>query len=53
MKPMVYAANVAEDDLAGAAEDNAFVAALRKKAAEEGCDVIIISAQVGGGIPCG
>lgn len=43
---MIYAANVAEDDLAGGAEGNSLVKALRAKAAEEGCDVVIVSAQV-------
>jgi hypothetical protein len=46
-KPMVYAANVAEDDLASP-EGNKFVQALRAKAGEEGSDVVVVSAQVGG-----
>jgi hypothetical protein len=46
-KPMVYAANVAEDDLA-APEANRHVTALRAKAAEEGSDVVVVSAQVNG-----
>ena len=45
-KPMVYAANVAEDDLA-APDSNAYVTALRDKAAEEGSGVVVVSAQVG------
>jgi ribosome-binding ATPase YchF (GTP1/OBG family) len=45
-KPMIYAANVAEDDLAGGAPNNPHVAALRAKAAEEGSDVVVMSAQV-------
>jgi hypothetical protein len=43
---MIYAANVAEDDLASAAQSNRHVATLQGKAAEEGCDVVIVSAQV-------
>lgn len=45
-KPMIYAANVAEEDLAGGAQNNALVAALRGKAENEGCDVVVVSAQV-------
>jgi GTP-binding protein YchF len=45
-KPMVYAANVSEEDLAGGAEGNKYVAALRGKAEEEGSDVVVVSAQV-------
>jgi obg-like ATPase 1 len=43
---MVYAANVSEEDLAGGAEGNKYVAALRGKAEEEGSDVVVVSAQV-------
>ena len=43
MKPVIYAANVSEDDLA---KGNAFVDAVRKIAAEDGSQVIVISAQV-------
>jgi len=43
---MIYAANVAEEDLAGGAQNNALVAALRGKAENEGCDVVVVSAQV-------
>ena len=49
MKPMIYAANVAEEDLADGGGANTHVAALRAKAATESCDVVIISAQVRGG----
>lgn len=45
-KPMIYAANVAEEDLAAAGEGNPHVTALRGKAAEEGSRVVIVSAQV-------
>ena len=43
---VTYAANVAESDLAHSGAGNEHVAALRGKAAEEGCGVIIVSAQV-------
>jgi hypothetical protein len=46
MKPMIYAANVEEGDLADKGASNAYVRALREKAAKEDCDVVIISAQV-------
>ena len=46
MKPVTYAANVAEDDLADQGASNSHVAALRAKAAEEGRQVVIVSAQV-------
>ncbi|KAK9809266.1 hypothetical protein WJX72_012416 [[Myrmecia] bisecta] len=45
-KPMVYAANVAEEDLADQGAANDYVKAIRQKAAEENCEVIIVSAQV-------
>ena len=45
MKPMIYAANVAESDLADEGASNHHVKALREKAAHEGCEVIIVSAQ--------
>lgn len=44
-KPMVYAANVAEDDLAEP-DANKYVQALKKKAEEEGSGVVVVSAQV-------
>ena len=46
MKPLVYAANVTEDDLADGGANNLHVQAIKGKAAAEGCDVIIVSAQV-------
>ncbi|CAL8470119.1 g9661 [Coccomyxa elongata] len=46
MKPMIYAANVNEGDLADQGASNAYVQALREKAAKENCEVIIVSAQV-------
>jgi len=45
-KPVTYAANVAEADLADMGATNAHVKALRGKAAEEGREVVIVSAQV-------
>ena len=45
-KPMIYAANVSEEDLASQGADNVHVQALKKKAEEEGSDVVVISAQV-------
>ena len=46
MKPMVYAANVAEDDLADLGSANKHVQTMRKKAAGDSCELIIVSAQV-------
>jgi GTP-binding protein YchF len=43
-KPVIYAANVAEEDAASA--DNAYVKAVESIAAAEGADVVVISAQV-------
>ncbi len=48
---ITYAANVAESDLADGGAGNPHVAALRGKAVEEGCDVIVVSAQVGSASP--
>ena len=42
---ITYAANVADGDLADSGAGNKHVAALRGKGAEEGCDVIVVSAQ--------
>jgi len=46
IKPMIYAANVPEDDLADKGAKNAYVQALRKRAAEEGVQVAVVSARV-------
>ena len=46
MKPMVYAANVAEDDMADLGAANKHVQTMRNKAAKDGCELIIVSAQV-------
>ncbi|AIE84177.1 redox-regulated ATPase YchF [Fimbriimonas ginsengisoli] len=43
LKPVIYAANVSEDDLA---EGNAYVEKVRAIAAHEGAQVVVISAQV-------
>ena len=45
-KPIIYAANVAEGDLADAGATNKHVAALRAAAAKEGASVVVVSAQV-------
>ena len=46
MKPMIYAANVAEDDLADLGAANKHVQTMRNKIAKDGCELIIVSAQV-------
>ena len=45
-KPVIYAANVAEDDLADDGAGNPHVAAVRKLAAEENSEVFVICAQI-------
>ena len=45
-KPVIFAANVAEEDLANDGADNAGVAAVRKFAAENGSEVFVICAQI-------
>ena len=45
-KPTIYAANVAEDDLADDGESNPHVAEVRKMAAEEGSEVFVVSARL-------
>ena len=45
-KPVIYAANVSEDDAADDAEENEYVKAVRDIADAEGSQVVIISAQV-------
>ncbi|MDR1292820.1 MAG: redox-regulated ATPase YchF [Clostridiales Family XIII bacterium] len=44
-KPVIYAANVAEED-AASGEGNAYVAAVKRRADAEGSDVVVISAKV-------
>jgi len=46
MKPMIYAANVCEEDLGNQGANNVHVQALRKRAAEENCEVVVVSAKV-------
>lgn len=45
-KPVIFAANVAEDDLADDAANNEHVQAVRKFAAENDCEVFVICAQI-------
>lgn len=45
-KPLTYAANVSEADLADGGQSNAQVTALQQKAKEENCEVVVVSAQV-------
>jgi len=45
-KPVIYAANVSEDDLADDGASNAGVAAVREYAAESGSGVFVICAQI-------
>ena len=45
-KPTIFAANVAEDELADDAADNPHVAKVRAMAAEEGAEVFVICAQI-------
>ncbi len=45
-KPVIYAANVSEDDLAGDGADNAYVKSVREIAKEQGSEVFVICAQI-------
>ena len=45
-KPVIYAANVGEDDMADDGANNPHVAAVRKYAAENGSDVFVVSARM-------
>ncbi len=45
-KPVIYAANVQEDDLADDGESNPFVQRVRDFAAEEGSEVFVICAKI-------
>lgn len=45
-KPVIYAANVSEDDLADDGANNSFVQEVRKNAEAEGCEVFVICAQI-------
>ena len=45
-KPVIFAANVAEEDLADDGASNDYVKAVRDYAAESGCGVFVISARI-------
>ena len=45
-KPVIYAANVSEDDLADDGSGNDFVTSVREYAASEGSEVFVICAQI-------
>lgn len=45
-KPVIYAANVSEDDAADDCEDNDYVSAVRQYAEKENSEVVVISAKV-------
>lgn len=46
MKPMIYAANVPEGDMADVGAANKHVQTMRARAAKDSCELIIVSAQV-------
>lgn len=45
-KPVIFAANVAEDDLANDGADNEYVNSVRSFASENDCEVFVICAQI-------
>lgn len=45
-KPVIFAANVAENDLANDAANNRYVNAVREFASENGCEVFVICAEI-------
>jgi len=45
-KPVIYAANVSEDDLADDGTGNAYVQKVKEHAKEEDCEVFVICAQI-------
>ena len=45
-KPVIFAANVAEDDLADDGANNPYVEAVRKYAAESDCGVFVVCAEI-------
>ena len=45
-KPVIYAANVAEDDLANDGADNSHVQAVRKYAAEQNSEIFVICGEI-------
>ncbi len=46
MKPVLYVANVSEDDFSNGIENNSFVCEVEKFAKEEGSEVIAVSARI-------
>ena len=49
-KPVIYAANVAEDDLADDGENNTYVQSVREYAKEQNSEIFVICAQIEQGI---
>ena len=45
-KPVIFAANVSEDDLADDGASNAGVQAVREYAAQENCEVFVVCAEI-------
>lgn len=45
-KPVIFAANVSEEDLAEDGENNAYVAAVRDYAKESDCEVFVVCAEI-------
>ena len=45
-KPVIYATNASEDDLADEGENNAYVAKVREFAATENAEVVVVCAQI-------
>ena len=45
-KPVIYAANVSEDDLADEGANNEYVARVREFAASENAEVVVVCAQI-------
>ena len=45
-KPVIFAANVSEDDLANDGADNEYVAQVREYAKKDNCEVFVICAQI-------
>ncbi|MDR7855069.1 redox-regulated ATPase YchF [Tissierella sp.] len=45
-KPVIYATNVSEEDLANGGADNPYVAKVKEHAASENAEVVVVSAQI-------
>jgi GTP-binding protein YchF len=45
-KPVIYAANVSEEDLANNGDSNPYVAKIREYASSENAEVVVVSAQI-------